>query len=191
MARAATPFAMQAPAGITVSGLSKTFRGRGQVVQARWDVTLSSPPGSFTALIGPSRCGKSTVLRAALGLEPLDAGRAEIGGQTPAQATKAGVTGVAFQNAGLLPWRSVARNTALPLARLLFVLSPVAERVARGVNIAIFMLPPIAPILTLTLDGMTPRIVLAALGVYCVTLQATVTGLRQFDSRAAADGGRA
>ena len=48
-------------------------------------------------------------------LESLDAGRVEIGDRTPAQATAAGVTGVAFQDAGLLPWRSVARNIALPL----------------------------------------------------------------------------
>lgn len=81
----------------------------------------------------------------------------------------------------------VIGNLVAVLAGLLFVLSPVAERMARGVNIAIFTLPPIAiaPILTLTLEGMTPRIVLAALGVYFVTMQATVTGLRQFDSRAA------
>jgi NitT/TauT family transport system ATP-binding protein len=39
----------------------------------------------------------------------------EIGGQPPAQATPPGLTGVAFQDAALLPWRTVARNIALPL----------------------------------------------------------------------------
>jgi sulfonate transport system permease protein len=78
-------------------------------------------------------------------------------------------------------------NLIAVLAGLLFVMSPVAERLSRGLNIAIFALPPIAiaPILTLTLEGMTPRIVLAALGVYFVTMQATVTGLTHYDSRAA------
>lgn len=81
----------------------------------------------------------------------------------------------------------VIGNLSAVLAGLLFVLSPPAERLARGLNIAIFSLPPIAiaPILTLTLEGMTPRIVLSALGVYFVTMQATVTGLTQFDTRAA------
>ncbi|MCZ8133636.1 MAG: ABC transporter permease subunit [Rhodobacteraceae bacterium] len=81
----------------------------------------------------------------------------------------------------------VIGNLLAVLAGLVFVMSPVAERLSRGVNIAIFALPPIAiaPILTLTLDGMTPRIVLAALGVYFVTMQATVTGLTQYDTRAA------
>jgi NitT/TauT family transport system ATP-binding protein len=106
---------MTAPAGIVLSSLSKTFHGRGKTVEALRDVSLTCPPGSFTALIGPSGCGKSTILRAALGLEPLDAGKVEIGGQTPERATRGGVTGVAFQDAGLLPWRSVVRNIALPL----------------------------------------------------------------------------
>ena len=69
---------------------------------------------------------------------------------------------------------------------MLFALSPVALRLFRGVNVAIFALPPIAiaPILVLTLSGMAPRIVLAALGVYFVTMTATVVGLSQADSRA-------
>lgn len=81
----------------------------------------------------------------------------------------------------------VIGNTIAVLAGLLFVLSPVSGRVARGLNIAIFALPPIAiaPILALTLEGMAPRITLAALGVYFVTMTATVTGLTQYDTRAA------
>jgi ABC-type nitrate/sulfonate/bicarbonate transport system permease component len=81
----------------------------------------------------------------------------------------------------------VIGNIVAVLAGLLFVLYPITGRMARGLNIAIFAVPPIAiaPILALTLEGMTPRIVLAALGVYFVTMQATVTGLTQFDSRAA------
>ena len=81
----------------------------------------------------------------------------------------------------------VIGNIIAVLAGLLFAFSPAANRVARGLNITLFALPPIviAPILALTLEGMTPRIVLAALGVYFVTMQATMTGLAQFDSRAA------
>ena len=81
----------------------------------------------------------------------------------------------------------VIGNIIAVLAGLLFAMSPAANRVARGLNITLFALPPIviAPILALTLEGMTPRIVLAALGVYFVTMQATMTGLAQFDNRAA------
>ncbi len=120
---------MTAPAGIVLSGLTKTFHGRGKSVTALRDVSLTCPPGSFTALIGPSGCGKSTVLRASLGLEPLDAGKVEIGGQAPERATAAGITGVAFQDAGLLPWRSVTRNIALPLEVLGRDVGPAAGRI--------------------------------------------------------------
>ena len=71
-------------------------------------------------------------------------------------------------------------------AGVAFAMSPTALRLFRGVNIAVFALPPIAiaPILVLTLSDMAPRIALAALGVYFVTMTATVIGLSQADSRA-------
>lgn len=106
---------MTAPDGISLTGVSKTFHGRGKTVEALRDVTLSCPPGSFTAIIGPSGCGKSTVMRIALGLENADSGEVRIDGNTPASATSAGVTGVAFQDAALLPWRTVKRNVEIPL----------------------------------------------------------------------------
>ncbi|MBB5223188.1 ABC-type nitrate/sulfonate/bicarbonate transport system permease component [Amaricoccus macauensis] len=76
-------------------------------------------------------------------------------------------------------------NVVAVLAGLIFVLMPATLRLLRGVNIAIFALPPIAiaPILNLTLSGMAPRVTLAALGVYFVTMSATVIGLSQYDTR--------
>lgn len=78
-------------------------------------------------------------------------------------------------------------NLVAILAGVLFVLSPLASRLSRGVNIAIFSVPPIAiaPILVLTLSGMAPRIVLAAIGCYFVTMTATIIGLTQIDQRSA------
>ncbi|MCB1394559.1 MAG: ABC transporter ATP-binding protein [Rhodobacter sp.] len=120
---------MTTPAGIALDHLSKTFRSRGKAVEALRDVSLDCPPGSFTALIGPSGCGKSTVLRTALGLEPLDSGAVRIGDRTPDKATRAGLTGVAFQDAALLPWRTVAQNVALPLEVLGRPVAPEAGRI--------------------------------------------------------------
>lgn len=57
-----------APAGISLTAIGKTYRGRGKDVEALRDVTLDCDQGSFTALIGPSGCGKSTALRILLGL---------------------------------------------------------------------------------------------------------------------------
>ncbi|WP_319483106.1 ABC transporter ATP-binding protein [uncultured Cohaesibacter sp.] len=101
--------------GITINHVSRSFKGRGAVVQALSDVSLVCPEGSFTALIGPSGCGKSTILRLALGLDAPDTGDVMISGMTPFKAARSGKTGVAFQDAALMPWRTVEDNIMLPL----------------------------------------------------------------------------
>lgn len=106
---------MSQPDGISLDGVCKTFAGRGKVVEALRDVTLSCPTGSFTSIIGPSGCGKSTVMRIALGLESVNSGSVRVAGEAPLEAARDGITGVAFQDAALLPWRSVRRNVEVPL----------------------------------------------------------------------------
>ncbi|WP_445679511.1 ABC transporter ATP-binding protein [Radicibacter daui] len=102
-------------AGLELTGLSKSFpaaAGERLVLDA---VSLSCAPGSFTALIGPSGCGKSTLLRLVAGLERPSGGQIGIGGLSPDQMRTSGRLGIAFQDAALLPWRSVVDNVALPL----------------------------------------------------------------------------
>lgn len=106
---------MTAKTGIRLANVSRSFKGRGATVHALDNVSLDCPAGSFTALIGPSGCGKSTMLRLALGLDQADSGDVSIDGMTAQQAAKAGITGVAFQDAALMPWRNVEDNIALPL----------------------------------------------------------------------------
>jgi NitT/TauT family transport system ATP-binding protein len=74
-------------------------------------VDLEVSAGEFVALLGPSGCGKSTLLRLVAGLDRPDAGTIDVG------AGGAGGAGVAFvfQDAHLLPWRTVLANVALPL----------------------------------------------------------------------------
>lgn len=77
-------------------------------------------------------------------------------------------------------------NAVAVLAAIVFVRWPLTERLSRGINIAIFAVPPIAvvPVLVLALHGEGPRIVLAALSVYFPSMIATVVGLREIDPRA-------
>ena len=116
--------------GIKLENVTRSFSGRGTNVIALSDVSLACPTGSLTALIGPSGCGKSTMLRLALGLDQPDGGSISVMGKSPAEAAKAGLTGVAFQDAALMPWRSVEDNIALPLDVLGQSRSAKAERIA-------------------------------------------------------------
>jgi NitT/TauT family transport system ATP-binding protein len=108
---------MPAVPGISLRNVSKTYRSRGSEVVALEGMDLECPPGSFTALIGPSGCGKSTAMRIALGLEGHDSGEVRIAGQPPATATASGITGVAFQDAALLPWGATRCTTVTRLPR--------------------------------------------------------------------------
>jgi len=101
---------------VTVSGASKIFPlARGQQVVALEAIDLAVLPGEFVSLIGPSGCGKSTLLRLIADLEQPTAGSITVFGKTARQARIDQDYGIAFQQAGLLPWRTVTGNIELPL----------------------------------------------------------------------------
>lgn len=91
------------------------------------DATFSVPQGSFVSVIGPTGCGKSTVLRAIAGLVPYSHGEVRWNGNriTGPGAERA----VVFQAAALLPWRTVSRNTAYGLENLRRPKAMITERV--------------------------------------------------------------
>jgi NitT/TauT family transport system ATP-binding protein len=78
------------------------------------DLELTVHAQEILVLLGPSGCGKSTLLRTIAGLQPALAGRVLVDG-APVRGPGEGRT-LVFQDDGLLPWRSVARNVELPLA---------------------------------------------------------------------------
>jgi NitT/TauT family transport system ATP-binding protein len=94
-----------------LAGVEKRFGD----VHALDGIDLEVGAGEFVSLIGPSGCGKSTVLRIVADLEHPTGGTALVGGKTPQQARLDQDYGIAFQQAGLLEWRSVAENVELPL----------------------------------------------------------------------------
>jgi NitT/TauT family transport system ATP-binding protein len=94
-----------------IQDVRKVFEVSGGTLVALETLSLSCPAGSFTALIGPSGCGKSTLLRLVAGP---DAGTIQIGSESPVALQRRGALGIAFQDAALLPWRSVVGNIRLP-----------------------------------------------------------------------------
>jgi NitT/TauT family transport system ATP-binding protein len=101
---------------VHVSGVSKTFNpGTARAVDALVDIDLEVFPGEFVSLIGPSGCGKSTLLRLTANLVEPSSGVVAVNGKTAAQARVDQDYGMAFQQAGLFDWRTVARNIELPL----------------------------------------------------------------------------
>ncbi len=74
------------------------------------NVSLEIASGDFVAIIGPSRCGKTTVLRMMDGLIFPDSGQVLVNG-TPVTGPRA-ECGFIFQDFGLYPWRTVIDNVA-------------------------------------------------------------------------------
>jgi len=97
-------------AEITMEGVGKKFRNGALALQ---DVSLRLDKGEFVSLLGPSGCGKSTVLRLVSGLTPATAGSVLVNGMTPQNARQ--LMSFIFQDATLLPWRTVERNVGLGL----------------------------------------------------------------------------
>jgi sulfonate transport system ATP-binding protein len=96
-------------AHLNLRGLTKRYGGR-TVLDA---VNLKIEPGEFVAVVGRSGCGKSTLLRAIAGLELPDAGSVKIGGSAGGGTAEVRMM---FQDARLLPWKTVLQNVALGLA---------------------------------------------------------------------------
>jgi sulfonate transport system ATP-binding protein len=100
--------ATQAPRGahLVLRGVSKHYAGRSVLEH----VDLKIKPGEFVAVVGRSGCGKSTLLRAIAGLERPDSGQVKIGGGGASPEVR-----MMFQDARLLPWKTVLDNVALGL----------------------------------------------------------------------------
>ncbi len=99
--------------------VSKGFSGCGLVLD-NFEVTV--PSGSFVSLVGPTACGKSTLLRLILGLDQPDEGSIRFEGDG---AGRADACAIAFQEPRLLPWLTVRDNIGLVLSH------QVSERAGR------------------------------------------------------------
>jgi NitT/TauT family transport system ATP-binding protein len=110
--------------GIDLIGISRVFPGGTRAVDA---LTLSIGQGQLVSLVGPSGCGKSTILRVIAGLDTPSTGSIRFGA-----SDRRPRTAYVFQDAHLLPWRTVLANVTLPL-ELEGVDRAARELAARGV----------------------------------------------------------
>jgi len=104
------PAARRQGVALNLQSVSKSFGAR----QVLHDVQLELRPGEFVAIVGRSGCGKSTLLRAIAGLETADKGSIKLGAGNLASSIR-----IMFQEARLLPWKTVLENVAIGLPRSL------------------------------------------------------------------------
>ena len=95
--------------------LSLTFQTNDGPVHALSKIDLTINQGDFVSFIGPSGCGKTTLLRVIADLEQPTDGSITVNGVSPHEARLNRAYGYVFQAAALYPWRTIAKNVALPL----------------------------------------------------------------------------
>ena len=95
---------------IALQGVTKRYRNASVALE---DISLTVERGEFVTFLGPSGCGKSTLLKLVSGLSPASDGTVQVNGMTPENARE--MMSFIFQDATLLPWRTVERNVGLGL----------------------------------------------------------------------------
>ena len=96
-------------AAISLNGVTVAYSNPGQdarIVLSGIDLTI--PSGEFTALVGRSGCGKTTLLNLIAGLVDPSAGSVSVRGNEPRDAR--GHLGFMLARDALLPWRTARRN---------------------------------------------------------------------------------
>lgn len=95
---------------IEVRNVTKRFRNAAVALE---NISLAVERGEFVTFLGPSGCGKSTLLKLVSGLSSASNGSIQVNGMTPENARE--TMSFIFQDATLLPWRTVEQNVGLGL----------------------------------------------------------------------------
>ncbi|OKI01428.1 ABC transporter ATP-binding protein [Streptomyces sp. CB02923] len=105
------------PAGLDLTGVTLTYPDGAGRLTALDDVSLAVPPGSVTAVVGPSGSGKSSLLAVAATLITPDSGRVLVDGTDTTGMSRAELTalrrtkvGTVFQQPNLLPSLTAAEQ---------------------------------------------------------------------------------
>ncbi|MGA7343460.1 MAG: ABC transporter ATP-binding protein [Terracidiphilus sp.] len=95
---------------IALQDVGKRYRNSAIALEG---ISLNVQRGEFVTFLGPSGCGKSTLLKLVSGLSPASEGEVRVSGMTPENARE--LMSFIFQEATLLPWRTVEENVGLGL----------------------------------------------------------------------------
>ncbi|MEK6220760.1 MAG: ABC transporter ATP-binding protein [Chloroflexota bacterium] len=98
---------------LQVRDVTANFVNGHGVLQVLNQISISVKQTEFLSIIGPSGSGKSTLLRILAGLLPPSTGQVWLDGKIMDRPRKG--IGFVFQNANLMPWRTVVENIRLPL----------------------------------------------------------------------------
>jgi NitT/TauT family transport system ATP-binding protein len=101
--------AEKTPPILTVRDLSAVFPDNNGGLRALEKVSFEVCPQEFICVLGPSGSGKTTLLRVLAGLLPPTGGEVNFGDHQQPRI------GMVFQQANLMPWRTVLQNLKLPL----------------------------------------------------------------------------
>lgn len=103
---------------LTVSHITKSYVGAQSKGKTRVpilkDVSFSVEDGEIVSLIGPTGCGKTTLLRIIDGLIVPDSGEVIVNDKVVKKPTDSSCA-VVFQNFNLLPWRNALKNVEFGL----------------------------------------------------------------------------
>ncbi len=97
-------------AAISIKALRKEYQSAAGSVLALDDIDLEIKRGEFVCIVGPSGCGKSTLLRILAGLDKQTSGTITV--DAPGWKVE---NAMVFQESGLFPWMTVAKNVAFGL----------------------------------------------------------------------------
>lgn len=107
------PIAAEVINALSLQGVGKVYQVNDQPLEVLADINLDVRQGEFVCLVGASGCGKSTILRLVVGLEPPTSGELLLDGK---KLVGPGLDrGIVFQEHRLFPWLTVEENVLLGL----------------------------------------------------------------------------
>jgi NitT/TauT family transport system ATP-binding protein len=98
---------------LVVTDIGKSFPNGNGGLQVLRDVSFQIKPQEFLCVVGPSGCGKTTLLKILAGLLTPSEGKVIFEGEQVTKPRRK--IGFVFQQANLMPWRTVEDNIGLPL----------------------------------------------------------------------------